>query len=195
MNIVHDQYVRESHSSRQDYSYPSCKPPHPANSKYDTEYSRPTVTTMPNPASGLGYSTAGFTPEERAVLKVAETFLEGIGTRDKALMFDQILPAGGATLLRNGMPICINLSGVIDRLPFDLPQKMEERISGQPVVRIDNDIAMAWTPYEFLIDDVMDHVGTDIWSFAKQNGRWLISGVADNSRKLDGGAAASGGLE
>lgn len=144
------------------------------------------------PDSASGYSTAGFTSEERTVLKVAETFLEGINTRNKASMLDQILPAGGATLLRNGVPVFTNLSGVVDRVPFDLMQKMEERISGQPIVRIDNDIAMAWTPYEFLIDDVMDHVGTDIWSFAKQNGRWLISGLADNSRKQDGGAAVGG---
>jgi hypothetical protein len=130
-----------------------------------------------------GYSTTGFTHEECAVLKVAENFLEGIGTRNKPLMLDQILPAGGVTLLRNGVPIFTNLSGVVDRIPFDLPQKMEERISGQPTVRVDNDIAMAWTLYKFLIDDVIDHIGTDIWSFAKQGGRWLVSGVADNSRK------------
>jgi hypothetical protein len=145
---------------------------------------------MSNLASG--YSAVGFTPEERAVLKVAENFLAGIGTRDKTLMLDQILPAGGATLLRNGVPIFTNLSGVVDRIPFDGPQKMEEHISGRPIVHMDNDIAMAWTPYKFLIDDVIDHVGTNIWSFAKQDGRWFISGVADNSRKPDSGAAAGG---
>ncbi|KAF9461367.1 hypothetical protein BDZ94DRAFT_1310643 [Collybia nuda] len=146
-------------------------------------HSQPTDAAMSKPAKA--YSTAGFTSDERAIVKVAENFLEGIGARNKTLMLDQVLPSGGATLLRNEVPIFTNLTGLIDRIPFDLPQSMEERISGQPVVRVDKDIAMLWTPYEFLIAGVIDHVGTDIWSFAKQNGRWLISGVADNSRAPD----------
>ncbi|KAJ6632228.1 hypothetical protein B0H10DRAFT_2427028 [Mycena sp. CBHHK59/15] len=130
-------------------------------------------------------STVGFTVEQLAVLDVAEKFLEGIGTRNKKLMLEQILPSGGATLLRNGSPLFLTLADVVDRIPFDHPQNLEERISGQPVILVDRDIAMAWTPYEFFIGDSLDHVGTNIWSFAKQDGRWLISGVADNSRKPD----------
>ncbi|KAJ6517137.1 hypothetical protein DFH09DRAFT_1287817 [Mycena vulgaris] len=99
------------------------------------------------------------------------------------LMLDQILPSGGATLLRNGSPIFTTLAGVVERIPFDHPLEISEIISGQPTILVDRDIAMAWTPYEFLIDNVIDHVGTDIWSFVKQDGKWLISGVADNSRK------------
>jgi hypothetical protein len=60
---------------------------------------------------------------------------------------------------------------------------MAEIISHRPTILVDRDIAMARTPYEFSIDNVIDHVGTNIWSFAKHNGRWFISGVADNSRK------------
>ncbi|KAJ7110769.1 hypothetical protein C8R43DRAFT_1041788 [Mycena crocata] len=131
------------------------------------------------------YSTAGFSEEQLAVLAVAENFLRGIGARDKKLMLDQILPSGGATLLRNGTPIFTTLSAVVERIPFDHPKEISEIISGQPTILVDGDIAMAWTPYEFLIDNVVDHVGTDIWSFLKQNGRWRVSGVADNSRKPD----------
>ncbi|KAJ6632222.1 hypothetical protein B0H10DRAFT_8440 [Mycena sp. CBHHK59/15] len=135
----------------------------------------------------MTYDTTGFTDEQLAVLNVAEKFLEGIGTRNKKLMLEQILPSGGATLLRNGSPIFTTLAGVVDRIPFDHPKEIAENITGQPVVFVDQDIAMAWTPYEFLIDNAVDHVGTDIWSFVKQDGRWLVSGVADNSRKPERG--------
>ncbi|KAJ4474870.1 hypothetical protein J3R30DRAFT_3503956 [Lentinula aciculospora] len=131
------------------------------------------------------YDRSVFTEEERAILQVAENFLNGIGNRDKALMSEQVLPSGGAVLMRNGAPIFTTLSGVIDRIPFDSPNKIEERISGQPVVRIDHSIAMAWTPYDFLINDKLDHFGTDIWSFAKLDGKWLVSSVADNARTPD----------
>ncbi|KAJ7274753.1 hypothetical protein C8J57DRAFT_235927 [Mycena rebaudengoi] len=131
------------------------------------------------------YNTDGLSEEQLAVLAVAETFLSGIRLRDKALMLTQVLPEGGATLLRNGAPLHMTLAGVVERLPFDWPQKMSEPIVGTPVVLIDRDLAMAWTPYEFWMDGFLDHVGTDIWSFVKQNGRWIISGLADNTRKPD----------
>ncbi|KAJ7152425.1 hypothetical protein C8R46DRAFT_1007043 [Mycena filopes] len=131
-----------------------------------------------------GYTTDGLSPEQLAVLAVAETFLSGIRLRDKALMLAQILPDGGATLLRNGTPLHMSLRAVVERLPFDSPQQLDEPITGTPVVLVDRDIAAAWTPYEFYVNGRLDHVGTDIWSFVKQgDGRWVISGLADNSRK------------
>ncbi|KAJ7576991.1 hypothetical protein C8J56DRAFT_972069 [Mycena floridula] len=129
------------------------------------------------------YDRSAFSSEESAVLKVAENFLNGIGERNKAMMLEQILPDGGAVLMRNGAPLFMKLTGVVDRIPFDSPDEMEERISGQPLLRVDHDIAMAWTPYEFLINDKLDHVGTNIWSFAKLGGKWFVSGVADTARK------------
>ncbi|KAF7357287.1 putative lumazine-binding protein [Mycena sanguinolenta] len=133
----------------------------------------------------MKYSTAGFTDDQLAVIAVATKFLDGISARDKAGMLSLVLPSGGATLLRNGAPIFTNLVGVVERIPFDHPQEMSEIISGQPTVLIDRDIAMAWTPYEFYFDGVLHHVGTDIWSFLKTDGKWMISGLADNSRAPD----------
>ncbi|KAJ7193093.1 hypothetical protein GGX14DRAFT_479103 [Mycena pura] len=130
--------------------------------------------------------TTGLSADERAVLAVAEAFLRGIGARDPELMRAQILPDGGATLLRDGTPIYTTLAGVIARIPFDHPKEISEVISAQPTILVDRNIAMAWTPYEFYIDGKMTHSGTDIWSFAKQDGRWLVSGVADNAHKPSG---------
>ncbi|KAK7050612.1 putative lumazine-binding protein [Favolaschia claudopus] len=131
----------------------------------------------------MKYSKAGLTEDQLAVLAVAETFLECIEKRDKATMLSTVLPSGGATLLRNGEPLFINLVGVVERIPFDHPQKLSEVISAKPTVMVDpaGEIAMAWTPYEFYFDDVLHHVGTNIWSFLKREGKWMISGVADNS--------------
>ncbi|KAJ7457452.1 hypothetical protein FB451DRAFT_1274929 [Mycena latifolia] len=129
------------------------------------------------------YSTTGFSEDQLAVLAVAETFLLGIEKRDKAQMLAQILPAGGAALMRNGAPMFTTLAGLVERIPFDHPKAISEIISDQPTIFVDRDIAMAWTPYEFYIDGKIDHVGTDIWSFAKQDGKWFVSGVADNFHK------------
>ncbi|KAF8190961.1 hypothetical protein K438DRAFT_904715 [Mycena galopus ATCC 62051] len=133
----------------------------------------------------MKYSTAGFTDDQIAVIEVATKFLDGIAARDKAGMLSHILPEGGATLLRNDSPMFINLTAVVERIPFDNPQEMSEIISAQPTVLVDHQIAMAWTPYEFYMDGALHHVGTNIWSFLKRDGKWMISGLADNSRTPD----------
>jgi hypothetical protein len=133
----------------------------------------------------MKYSTTGFTEDQLGVITVVEKFLGGIAARDKANMLSHVLPSGGATLLRNEAPIFTTLVGVVERITFDDPQEMSEIISAQPTVLVDCDIAMAWTPYEFYLDRVLHHVGTDIWSLLKKDGKWVISGLADNSRAPD----------
>jgi hypothetical protein len=41
---------------------------------------------------------------------------------------------------------------------------------------------VVWVAYDFLIDGAARHWGTNIISFVKQDGRWRISGIADNGR-------------
>ncbi|HVJ51023.1 MAG TPA: nuclear transport factor 2 family protein [Aliidongia sp.] len=126
-------------------------------------------------------SKPGDAQDEQAVLKVIQDFLDGIENRDKEAMLRLILPEGGATLLRNGKPLHLSMRGLVDRLPFDRDHKRVESIH-DPLIRIDRDIAMAWTPYKFFIDDVLHHEGTNIFNLHRLDGRWLISGAADYSR-------------
>ncbi|CDG83746.1 hypothetical protein [Janthinobacterium agaricidamnosum] len=48
--------------------------------------------------------------------------------------------------------------------------------------RIDDDIAMIWTAYDFRANGKIHHCGTDIVTLIHQDGKWLITGIADNSR-------------
>jgi hypothetical protein len=57
----------------------------------------------------------------------------------------------------------------------------EERFNN-PLVRVDDDIAMVWAHYDFLVDGDVHHWGTNILSFLKQDGHWCVSSVADNGR-------------
>jgi hypothetical protein len=51
---------------------------------------------------------------------------------------------------------------------------------------VQDDIAMAWTPYVFYEDKVLHHTGTNIFTLLKQEhtGKWVISGVADVAREV-----------
>jgi hypothetical protein len=119
--------------------------------------------------------------EAEAVLKTVTDFMDGIKNRDKEAMLRLILPDGGATLLRDGQTLHMSMRGLVERIPFDTGKVRVESIH-DPVVLIDGDIAMAWTPYEFHVDGQLHHVGTNIISLLRRNGHWLISGVADHSR-------------
>jgi hypothetical protein len=69
-----------------------------------------------------------------------------------------------------------------DRVGRPGSTRIEERIH-DPLVRIDNDLAMVWAPFEFLIDGKVDHCGTDLFDLVRKDGKWLIVSVADTSRK------------
>ena len=123
----------------------------------------------------------GTTPEEAAVLAPIAALFDGMTKHDKGLMRQQLLPGGMVTLLRNGQAVQLHFDAFLDRLPSGT-QRLEERIH-DPVIHIDHDVAVIWAPYDFYIDGKIDHCGTNIFSLLNHDGRWLISGAADNGRK------------
>lgn len=122
------------------------------------------------------------TPEEKAVLAPFQALLDGIGKRDHEMMRAALLPGGMITLTRPEKTTQLHFDAFIDHVPASGTQKLEERIH-DPLVKIDDNIAMIWAPYEFLIDGKVDHCGTDIAHLVKRDGKWLIAGIADNGRK------------
>lgn len=131
------------------------------------------IATMPLRAS---------TPEEQAILESVERIMDGVAQRNHAIVKEQLLPGGMATLIREGKPLQLHFNAFVERLPTTGATKLEERLS-DPLVRIDDDIAVVWVPYKFFIDDKLDHCGTDLFSLIRRDGRWFVSGIADNSRK------------
>ena len=122
------------------------------------------------------------TPEEQAVLAPVRAVMDGVAQRSHTKVQEQLLPGGMATLVRDGKPLQLHFDAFVERLPTTGTTKLEERLH-DPLVRIDNDIAVVWVPYLFFIDGQVDHCGTDLINLIRRDGRWLISGIADNSRK------------
>lgn len=120
------------------------------------------------------------TPEQAAVLAPVQTMFDGMAKYDQGAMRATVQPEGSVALLRKGKVVRMTLGEFIDRIK---PGKdaIEERIH-DPLVRVDGDLAMVWTPYEFLVNGKVKHCGTDLVHLVKMDGRWLIAGIADNSR-------------
>jgi hypothetical protein len=127
---------------------------------------------------------AAITPEERAMLKPIHGLFDGMAKHDKSLIAAQMMPGGTATLYRNGQFIQMTLSELVDRLDKIItgPDKFDERIH-DPVIRIDDNVAEAWAPYEALKNGKVDHCGTNVFILVHHDGRWLIASLADTFRR------------
>ena len=125
--------------------------------------------------------------EEQAVLAPIQAMFDGMASRDPAAMRQPLLPGGTMVLMRDGNPTQITFDAFADRIarpaPNHIPTHIQERIH-HPLIRVDNDLAMVWAPFDFLVDGKVDHCGTDLFNLVRKDGRWLIASVADTGRKL-----------
>ena len=129
------------------------------------------ATAMPSSAADT---------DERAVLAPVQAFFDGMAKYDSAAIRATVQPEGSVALLRKGKVVRMTLGEFADHMK-PAKDRIEERIY-DPLVRIDGDIAMVWAPYDFLVNGQVKHCGTDAVNLVRIDGRWLIAGIADNSR-------------
>ena len=122
------------------------------------------------------------TPEEDAVLAPVNALFDGMARRDAAAIKASAIPGANMILMRDGKPAQMTIEAFADRIARPSKTRIEERIH-DPLVRIDNDLAVVWAPFEFLADGKVDHCGTDLFNLIRMDGKWLIASVADTGRK------------
>jgi hypothetical protein len=133
-------------------------------------------------ATFLPASLHAATPEEQAVLAPVTAMFDGMAKRDAAAIKEPTLPGGTMVLMRDGKPTQMTFEDFATRVGKPGTTKIEERIH-DPLIRIDNDLAVVWAPFEFLVDGKVDHCGTDLFNMVRKDGKWLIASVADTGRK------------
>ncbi len=121
-------------------------------------------------------------PEEQAVLAPIQAMFDGMAKRDAAAIKEPTLPGGVMVLMRDGKPTQMTFEDFATRVGKPGKNQIEERIH-DPLVRIDNDLAVVWAPFDFLVDGKVDHCGTDLFNMVRKDGKWLIASVADTGRK------------
>ena len=62
--------------------------------------------------------------------------------------------------------------------------KIEERVLSYEI-RIDAQIATAWTPYELYVNEKRQHCGVDAFQFYKTENGWKILSIVDTRRKCE----------
>jgi hypothetical protein len=120
--------------------------------------------------------------QEQAVLAPIQAMFDGMAARDAAAIKAPWLPGGTLLLMRDGKPTQMTFESFAERVGKPGTTHIAERIH-DPLVRVDNDLAVVWAPFDFLIDGKVDHCGTDLFNLVRANGKWLIATVADTGRK------------
>jgi hypothetical protein len=124
--------------------------------------------------------------EEQAVLAPIHALFDGMSKRDAAAIKAPTLPSGTMVLMRDGKPAQMTFDAFAERVGKPGTTQIEERIHN-PLVRIDNDLAVVWAPFDFLVDGKVDHCGTDLFNLVRVDGKWVIASVADTGTKTCAG--------
>jgi hypothetical protein len=120
--------------------------------------------------------------EEQAVMVPIHAMFDGMAKRDAAAIKAPTLPGGAMVLMRDGKPTQMTFEDFANRVGKPGKTQIAERIHDQ-LVRIDNDLAVVWAPFEFTVDGKVDHCGTDLFNMVKVDGKWTIASVADTGTK------------
>jgi hypothetical protein len=119
---------------------------------------------------------------DQAVLAPIRAMFAGMSKRDAAAIRAPTLAGGSMVLMRDGKPSQMSFDAFAERVSKPDKAQIEERIH-DPLVRIDNDLAVVWAPFDFLVDGKVDHCGTDLFNLVRIDGKWLIASVADTGSK------------
>jgi hypothetical protein len=132
----------------------------------------------------IGFASHAFaqSAEEQAVLAPIHAMFDGMAKRDAAAIKAPTLPGGTMVLMRDGKPAQTTFDDFAERVGKPGKTQIEERIH-DPLVKIDNDLAVVWAPFDFLVDGKVDHCGTDLFNVVRVDGKWTIASVADTGTK------------
>ena len=133
-------------------------------------------------AMSLATHASAQSAEEQAVLAPIHAMFDGMSKRDAAAIKAPTLPGGMMVLMRDGKPTQMTFEAFAERVGKPGKTQIEERIH-DPLIRIDNDLAVVWAPFDFLVDGKVDHCGTDLFNMARVDGTWMIASVADTGTK------------
>lgn len=135
---------------------------------------------------GLTVEVCGGGPKAKAVRKyrvvkkdgptdlVFQSVKKGQPMRDNvAAIRAPTLPGGMMVLMHAPEPEQITFDAFAERVGKGKTQ-IEERIH-DPLVHIDNDLAMVWARFESRVDGKVDHCGTDSFNLVRTRGKWMIA--------------------
>jgi len=119
--------------------------------------------------------------DDQAVLVPIHLLFDGMAKRDASMVEASVIPGASFVSMQYGALFQMTFDQLAERIAAGTTH-IDERIH-DPLVRIDNDLAVVWAPFNFRIDGKLDHCGTDVFSLVRNNGKWLIGSLSATLRK------------
>ena len=124
---------------------------------------------------------------EEQIKKTINNLFDGMRTSDTALLRSAFSPTAILqTIIKNKEGKVFVRSEEVNKFVESVgkphEQVYDERITFD-VIRIDADLAIAWTPYKFYIGDKFSHCGVNSFQLVRMNDGWKIQYLIDTRRK------------
>lgn len=136
----------------------------------------------------VAYSSALFAQnaEETAVKTTVNTLFQAMQKADSTMLKPLFSPGARLqTVINKQGDVTIRdeaIAGFINSIGKAKAGTLDERLSGMDV-KIDGDLATAWTPYVFYFQDKKSHCGVNAFTLVKIGGSWKIQTIIDTRRK------------
>lgn len=133
------------------------------------------------------FNTQAQTPEEEVKVTI-ERFFEGMLGSDTTKMLETLHPECTLSTVKSpkDKPAELQIDGMDKFIKSVATPKnglvLDERISSYDI-KIDGPMAIAWTPYEFYVNDKFSHCGVNVFTLIKTGSGWKISSIIDTRRK------------
>lgn len=128
------------------------------------------------------------TSDQQEVQKVIETFFEGFHARDSVVMKsvfyeDPVIQTIGKSKAGEVELSDEKLEKVLKGI-VSIPLKTDFKEELHAIeVRTDGEMAHAWTPYSFYVNDTFSHCGVNSFQLFKDEGKWKIIYLIDTRWK------------
>lgn len=135
-----------------------------------------------------GWAQSGASGDEKEVKQVIQHMFDGMRKGDSA-MVHSVLYSGARlqttyTDKKTNKPALReeSISDFVKAVGTPHKEVWDERLSGYDI-KIDDNLAIAWTPYEFYLDGKFSHKGVNVFQLFKSDKGWKIISIADTRRK------------
>ncbi len=142
--------------------------------------------------SGFIGTTFAQSEDEKAVKAVVIQLFDGMQKHDSTMIRACFHPSARMQSIgtnRKSGVMEVNTENTIEGFVKSIGSipattQIEERVLNYEI-RVDGQMATAWTPYEFYVNEKKNHCGVDAFQFYKSDKGWKILTIADTRRKCE----------
>ncbi|WP_019988994.1 DUF4440 domain-containing protein [Rudanella lutea] len=126
--------------------------------------------------------------DETAVRGAITQFFDAMRKADSTALKDAVLPGARLqTVLNRQGQVSVkddDFSKFVASVGKAKPGALDERL-GTYDVKIDGDLATAFTPYSFYYNGQQSHCGSNAFTLVRINGAWKVQAIIDTRRKCN----------